>query len=66
VIYTGPLIDAHHHFWDVGMGKHAWLVPAPGQEMVFGDPTPLYRRARGSAAVWVKDERTCNLEAKRL
>jgi predicted TIM-barrel fold metal-dependent hydrolase len=43
MIYTGPLIDAHHHFWDLGMGNHPWLVPAPGQEMVFGDPTPLYR-----------------------
>jgi predicted TIM-barrel fold metal-dependent hydrolase len=43
MIYTGPLIDAHHHFWDVGMAKHPWLVPAPGHEMVFGDPTPLCR-----------------------
>jgi predicted TIM-barrel fold metal-dependent hydrolase len=43
MIYTGPVIDAHHHFWDVGMSKHPWLVPAPGQEMVFGDPAPLYR-----------------------
>jgi predicted TIM-barrel fold metal-dependent hydrolase len=25
------------------MGKHPWLVRSPGQEMVFGDPTPLYR-----------------------
>jgi predicted TIM-barrel fold metal-dependent hydrolase len=41
--YSGPLIDAHHHFWDIGMGKHAWLVPRPGREMVFGDPSPLYR-----------------------
>jgi predicted TIM-barrel fold metal-dependent hydrolase len=43
VIYTGPLIDAHHHFWDLSIGRHPWLVPAPRQEMVFGDPTPLYR-----------------------
>lgn len=41
--YTGPLIDAHHHFWDISMGKHPWIVPQPGKEMVFGDPTPLYR-----------------------
>lgn len=41
--YTGPLIDAHHHFWDVAMLKHPWIVPQPGREMVFGDPTPLYR-----------------------
>ena len=43
MIYTGPLIDAHHHLWDLSMGKHPWLVRSPGQEMVFGDPTPLYR-----------------------
>jgi predicted TIM-barrel fold metal-dependent hydrolase len=41
--YSGPLVDAHHHFWDIGMGKHAWLRPQPGREMVFGDPSPLYR-----------------------
>ena len=41
--YSGPLIDAHHHLWDIGLAKHPWLVPQPGREMVFGDPTPLYR-----------------------
>jgi predicted TIM-barrel fold metal-dependent hydrolase len=20
-----PIIDAHHHFWDLGLGKHPWL-----------------------------------------
>jgi predicted TIM-barrel fold metal-dependent hydrolase len=43
MIYTGPLIDAHHHFWDIGMARHPWLVPAPDHEMVFGDPAPLHR-----------------------
>src|SRR5690606_25437806 len=23
--YAGPVIDAHHHFWDLGLGKHGWL-----------------------------------------
>jgi len=23
--YTGPIIDSHHHFWDMSMGKHPWL-----------------------------------------
>jgi predicted TIM-barrel fold metal-dependent hydrolase len=41
--YSGPLIDAHHHFWSVAMVKHPWIIPQPGKEMVFGDPTPLYR-----------------------
>lgn len=41
--YAGPTIDAHHHFWDLSLGKHPWLKPQPGREMVFGDPTPLHR-----------------------
>jgi predicted TIM-barrel fold metal-dependent hydrolase len=41
--YSGPIVDAHHHFWDLELGKHPWLVPDPVQEMVFGDPAPLYR-----------------------
>jgi predicted TIM-barrel fold metal-dependent hydrolase len=41
--YTGPIIDAHHHFWDLSLGRHPWLSPEPGREMVFGDPSPLYR-----------------------
>jgi len=24
-LYSGPIVDAHHHFWDLGLGKHAWL-----------------------------------------
>lgn len=24
--YDGPIIDAHHHFWDLGLGKHPWLA----------------------------------------
>jgi predicted TIM-barrel fold metal-dependent hydrolase len=43
VTYDGPIVDAHHHFWDLRLGKHPWIRPDPGQEMVFGDPSPLYR-----------------------
>src|SRR5919108_4925965 len=43
MIYDGPLVDAHHHFWDLSMGKHPWLQAARKQEMVFGDPGPLLR-----------------------
>jgi predicted TIM-barrel fold metal-dependent hydrolase len=42
-IYSGPLIDAHHHLWDLSLGKHPWLAQEKPKEMVFGDPTPLYR-----------------------
>jgi predicted TIM-barrel fold metal-dependent hydrolase len=26
--YAGPIVDAHHHLWDYGMGRHPWLAPA--------------------------------------
>ncbi|OJY77505.1 MAG: hypothetical protein BGP12_03000 [Rhodospirillales bacterium 70-18] len=32
-IYAGPIIDAHHHLWDLAMGRHRWLaegIPALG------------------------------------
>lgn len=24
--YAGPIIDAHHHLWDLGLGRHPWLA----------------------------------------
>lgn len=27
-MYDGPIIDAHHHLWDYGMGRHPWLMPS--------------------------------------
>lgn len=33
-LYAGPVIDAHHHFWDLGPGKHRWLAAgAPDDEL---------------------------------
>ena len=26
-MYAGPVIDAHHHLWDLSMGRHRWLSP---------------------------------------
>ncbi len=27
-MYSGPIIDPHHHLWDLSLGKHPWLSPA--------------------------------------
>lgn len=27
--YTGPMIDAHHHLWDVASNPYPWLADAP-------------------------------------
>lgn len=29
-MYDGPIIDAHHHLWDLSMGRHPWLAPTNG------------------------------------
>jgi len=41
--YSGPVIDAHHHLWDLGMGRHPWLVPAAHGRDSLGDLGPLRR-----------------------
>lgn len=38
-----PIIDAHHHFWDLSLGKHPWLC---GEERIpfrYGDYSPICR-----------------------
>ena len=25
-MYQGPIIDAHHHLWDLSLGRHRWLT----------------------------------------
>lgn len=27
-LYAGPVIDAHHHLWDLTMGRHPWIAGA--------------------------------------
>ena len=36
--YGGPVIDPHHHLWDLSLNRHPWLEKARGEgtEMVFG------------------------------
>ncbi|MGB3646044.1 MAG: amidohydrolase family protein [Mesorhizobium sp.] len=36
-MYSGPIIDPHHHLWDLSMGKHPWLLPTdPSVQAVAG------------------------------
>ncbi len=45
-LYRGPIIDAHHHLWAYGMGKHGWLdrQPAPDEAgLPMGDLGSLRR-----------------------
>jgi predicted TIM-barrel fold metal-dependent hydrolase len=35
--YTGPIIDAHHHLWDMSLDRHPWLKPGDGAIKALGD-----------------------------
>ncbi|MEM7082023.1 MAG: amidohydrolase family protein [Pseudomonadota bacterium] len=37
-----PVIDAHHHLWDLGHCDYPWLM-TPGVKRFFGDPTPIQK-----------------------
>ncbi|MCP3476835.1 amidohydrolase family protein [Bradyrhizobium sp. CCGUVB1N3] len=41
--YDGPIIDAHHHLWDLSLGRHHWLAVSAGQRGGLGDLASLRR-----------------------
>ncbi|EJT01788.1 amidohydrolase family protein [Rhizobium sp. CCGE 510] len=43
--YDGPVIDPHHHLWDLSLQRHPWLQKAweTSEEMVFGKLAPILR-----------------------
>ena len=43
--YDGPVIDPHHHLWDITLKRHPWLERARENqdEMVFGSMSALLR-----------------------
>ena len=41
--YAGPIVDAHHHLWDLGMGRHPWLQPRADGHGGLGDLGPIRR-----------------------
>jgi predicted TIM-barrel fold metal-dependent hydrolase len=42
-MYTGPIIDAHTHLWDLSMDKHPWLRPSDGAVQALGGLEKLRR-----------------------
>jgi predicted TIM-barrel fold metal-dependent hydrolase len=42
-LYRGPIVDAHHHLWDLSRGGYPWLGTQRRAEMVFGPTEPLAR-----------------------
>lgn len=36
-MYTGPVIDAHHHLWDLAMRRHRWLLEDDPALAALGD-----------------------------
>ncbi len=38
-----PIIDCHHHFWDLGMRRHPWLAPDALIPFRYGDYSSIKR-----------------------
>lgn len=38
-----PIVDAHHHFWDLGLRAHPWLVDGPMIAFRYGDYSAIRR-----------------------
>ena len=41
-LYDGPIVDAHHHLWELASGRYSWLTDGP-RDAVFGSTAPLIR-----------------------
>jgi predicted TIM-barrel fold metal-dependent hydrolase len=42
-VYSGPIVDAHTHLWDLSMDKHPWLRPSDGSLQALGGLDKLRR-----------------------
>lgn len=42
-LYDGPIVDAHHHLWNLAMGRHLWLRPTDDGVQALGDLGPIRR-----------------------
>jgi predicted TIM-barrel fold metal-dependent hydrolase len=41
--YDGPIVDAHHHFWEPSLGRIPWLRPDARIPFRYGDYGPIKR-----------------------
>ena len=58
-MYAGPIIDAHHHLWDLALGRHRWLVDAAGELGPLGDIS--YMRHTYLPADYLRDVGAANV-----
>jgi predicted TIM-barrel fold metal-dependent hydrolase len=42
-MYSGPIVDAHTHLWDLSMGRHPWLAPSGNAVQALGGLDKLRR-----------------------
>jgi predicted TIM-barrel fold metal-dependent hydrolase len=42
-LYAGPIIDAHHHLWDLSLGRHPWITGGSDALKALGDVSFLRR-----------------------
>ena len=42
-LYTGPVIDPHHHLWNLEMKRHPWLMREPKSEVASGSISAIQR-----------------------
>jgi predicted TIM-barrel fold metal-dependent hydrolase len=43
-LYNGPIVDAHHHFWDPQANYHPWLAQGANIPFRYGDYSAIKRR----------------------
>ncbi|WP_122663011.1 amidohydrolase family protein [Pseudomonas viridiflava] len=43
-LWSGPIVDAHHHFWDPQVNHHPWLAPKANIPFRYGDYSAIKRR----------------------
>ena len=41
--YDGPIVDAHHHFWEPELGRQPWLLPEAQIPFRYGDYSSIKR-----------------------